>query len=596
MAASPGALVPAGAVLRVANVSGFYGDRLSAAREMLEGGPVDVLTGDYLAELTMWILAKARGRDPGAGFAATFLRQMEEVLGTCVDRGVRVVANAGGLDPRGLAGRLHELAERLGVRARIAYVEGDDLLPRLEELRAAGCALAHLDTGRAFEEMPGPPVSANAYLGAFGIAECLAAGADVVVTGRVTDASLVVGPAAWRFGWAPGDWDRLAGAVVAGHVLECGAQATGGNYAFFEEVPGLEHPGFPLAEIAADGSCVVTKHPGTGGLVSVGTVTAQLLYELGPPAYANPDAVARFDSIRLEELGRDRVRISGVRGTPAPPDLKLCINHRGGYRNGVSFVLTGLDVEAKAALLERTVRRRFAGRAAPAELHFHLARTEHADPETNERASAFLTVTAKDADARKVGRAFSSALVELALASYPGFYVTAPPGDASEVGVYWPALVPSQLVEQVAVLPDGRRVAVKPPAPSRAPGPEIPAPALPPAPAGPTRRAPLGRVAGARSGDKGGTANVGVWTRSDEAFAWLDAFLGVERLKQLLPEAAPLEVRRHRLPNLRALNFELRGLLGEGVASSVRPDPQAKSLGEWLRARVVDVPESLLVG
>jgi hypothetical protein len=275
--------------------------------------------------------------------------------------------------------------------------------------------------------------------------------------------------------------------------------------------------------------------------------------------------------------------------------LKLCINHRGGYRNGVSFVLTGLDVEAKAGLLERTIRRRLAGRDRPAELHFRLARTDHPDPETNERASAVLAVTAKDPDARRVGRAFSSALVELALASYPGFYTTAPPGDASEYGVYWPALVPAHLVEHVAVLPDGRRVVVEPPAPTRSPALEVAEPALPPAPAGPTRRVALGRVAGARSGDKGGTANVGVWVRSDAAFAWLDSYLDVERLKQLLPEAAPLEVRRHRLANLRALNFELPGLLGEGVASSVRPDPQAKSLGEWLRAREVDVPEALLV-
>jgi hypothetical protein len=582
--------------LRVANVSGFYGDRLAAAREMLEGGPVDVLTGDYLAELTMLILWKARQREGGAGWAATFLRQMEEVLGTCLDRGVRVVANAGGLDPRGLAARLRELAARLGLRARIAHVEGDDLLPRLGELRRGGCSLAHLDTGRPFESIPAPPVTANAYLGAWGIVECLAAGADVVVCGRVTDASLVVGPAAWRFGWARDDWDRLAGAVVAGHVLECGAQATGGNYAFFEEVPGLEHPGFPIAEIAPDGSCVVTKHPGTGGLVSVGTVTAQLLYELGAPAYANPDAVARFDSIRLEEQGPDRVRISGVRGEPAPPELKLCMNYRGGFRNSVSFALTGLDVEAKAELLERTILRRLGPRERFAELHFHLARTDRPDPDTNERASALFTVTAKDPDARKVGRAFSSALVELALASYPGFYATAPPGDASEYGVYWPALVPAAAVRHVAVLPDGREVPIEPAPPGARARVEVAAARPTPAPVGRLRRVPLGRVAGARSGDKGGNANVGVWVRSDAAFAWLDEYLGVERLKRLLPEAAPLAVRRHALPNLRALNFEIVGLLGDGVAASVRPDPQAKSLGEWLRAREVDVPEALLGG
>ncbi len=579
--------------LRIANCSGFYGDRLAAPRELVEGGPIDFLTGDYLAELTMLILWKGRQRDPDAGYAATFLRQMEDVLGLCVEKGVRVVVNAGGLNPAGLAAKLRELALRTGVPARIAHVEGDDLLPRLPELQAKGHLLRHLDTGRSLAAEGVQPVSANAYLGAFGIAACLDAGADVVVCPRVTDASLVVGPAAWHYGWARDDWDRLASAVVAGHVLECGAQATGGNYAFFREVPGLEHPGFPIAEVEPDGSFVVTKHPGTGGLVSVGTVTAQLLYEIAEPAYANPDAVARFDTIRLEQAGPDRVRISGVRGEPAPPELKVCINYAGGFRNAMTLVLTGLDAPAKAALVERSVRAAL-GPRAPAELHFHLAKTAWPDPDSNERASARLTVTAKDRDERKVGRAFSGALVELVLASYPGFYATSPPGEGSAYGVYWPALVPAGEVEHRAVLPDGRAVAIPPieaKGPARVVAPPV---ALPEPPGGPTRRAPLGALFGARSGDKGGNANLGVWARSDLAYAWLARFLTPERRKELLPETAAHVVRRYELPNLRALNFVIVGLLGEGVASSLRPDPQAKSLGEWLRARDADIPEALL--
>jgi hypothetical protein len=414
-----------------------------------------------------------------------------------------------------------------------------------------------------------------------------------VVCPRVTDASLVVGPAAWHYGFPRDDYDRLASLVVAGHILECGPQATGGNYAFFREVPGLEHPGFPLAEIEPDGSFAVTKHPGTGGLVSVGTVTAQLLYEIAGPAYANPDATARFDTIRLEQAGPDRVRVSGVRGEPPPPDLKVCINYAGGFRNSMTLLLTGLEVEEKAALVERTLRARFAGPRAPRELHFQLARTDHPDPETNERATARLTISAKDPDERKVGRAFSSAVVELVLASYPGLYAASPPGDASAYGVYWPALVPAAEVEHRAVLPDGRAVAV----PHAEAG---PAPAVPPArvdlpapPSGTARRAPLGALFGARSGDKGGNANLGVWARSDLAYAWLERFLTVERLQALLPETAAHELRRYELPNLRALNFVVVGLLGEGVASSLRPDPQAKSLGEWLRARWVELPEAL---
>jgi hypothetical protein len=582
--------------LRIANCSGFYGDRLAAPRELLEGGPIDFLTGDYLAELTMLILWKARQRDASGGYAATFLRQMEEVLGLCIEKGVRVVTNAGGLNPAGLAAKLRELAERTGVPARIAHVEGDDVLPRLAELQARGHALAHLDTGRPLAEAGAQPVSANAYLGGFGIAACLDAGADVVVCPRVTDASLVVGPAAWHFGWARDDYDRLASAVVAGHVLECGAQTTGGNYAFFGEVPGLEHPGFPIAEVEADGSFVVTKHPGTGGLVSVGTVTAQLLYEIAEPAYRNPDATARFDTIRLEPAGPDRVRVSEVRGEPPPPELKLCINYAGGFRNSMTLVLVGLDVEEKAALVERSVRARLAGPRAPAELSFQLARTAWPDPDSNERASARLSVTVKDRDERKVGRAFSSALVELVLASYPGFYATSPPGEASAYGVYWPALLPSAEVEHRAGLPDGRSVLVPHHEPKRRFALELAAAPPAAAPAGPTRRIALGRLCGARSGDKGGNANLGVWTRSDAAYAWLAGFLTPARLQALLPETARLEVRRFELPNLRALNFVIVGLLGEGVASSTRADPQAKSLGEWLRAREADVPEALLGG
>ena len=584
--------------VRIANCSGFYGDRLAAPAELLEQGEVpDVLTGDYLAELTMLILWKSRQRDPGLGYARTFYRQMEEVLGTCIDRGVRVVANAGGLNPAGLAQALRALADKLGIDADVAHVEGDDILGRLGPLQAAGDPLAHLDTGRPLIEAGSDPVSANAYLGGFGIAEALSGGADVVVTGRVTDASLVVGPAAWWFGWSRTDWDRLAGAVVVGHVIECGTQTTGGNYAFFSEVPGLEHPGFPIAEVAEDGSAVITKHEGTGGLVSVGTVTAQLLYEIGGPLYANPDVVADFSTIAVEDVGPDRVRVSGVRGLPAPEKLKVSINLLGGYRNTMTFVLTGLDIDAKAALVRRTMDELVGGASRFAHYDVRLVRTDVPDAPTNEQASAQLRVTVKDRDAEVVGRHFSNAATELALASYPGFYLTSPPGDASAYGVFWPTLVPRHAVDETVVHHDGRRVVLSPaPTPPPPPGAAGEPTTSPPPeiPSGDRRRMPLGTVIGARSGDKGGNANVGLWARSPAGFAWLTAELGVDRFRQLLPEAADLEVDRYELPNLRALNFVVHGLLGEGVASSTRPDPQAKSLGEYLRSRWVDVPVALL--
>ncbi|MCW7986517.1 exopolyphosphatase [Streptomyces platensis subsp. clarensis] len=561
------------AFLRIGNASGFYGDRFDALREMLTGGPLDVLTGDYLAELTMLILGRDRLKDPTRGYARTFLRQLEDGLGLAVERGVRIVTNAGGLNPAGLADAVRELADKAGVPVRVAHVEGDDLLAR----------------GGWGEGV----LTANAYLGGGGIAACLRAGADVVVTGRVTDAALVSGAAQAHFGWRPEDLDQLAGAVVAGHVLECGAQATGGNYSFFEGHD-LLRPGFPLAEIAADGSSVITKHPGTGGAVTTGTVTAQLLYETAGARYAGPDVTARLDTVRLTEEAPDRVRIDGVRGEAPPPTLKTGLTRLSGWRNEVTFVLTGLDVAAKAALVRRQMEAALdAAEHRPAEVCWTLARTDHDDADVQEEASALLRLVVRDPDPDAVGRVVSGAAVELALASYPGFHVTAPPGKGTPYGVFEAVAVDAAGVPHVAVLSDGTRISSQH-ALSTQELVRLPDPPLPePLPAGATRRGPLGRVAGARSGDKGGSANVGVWARTDRAWRWLAHELTVERFRQLLPETAELPVDRHVLPNLRALNFVVDGLLGEGVAAQARFDPQAKAVGEWLRSRHMDIPEVL---
>ena len=564
----------AGNPVRIGNCSGFYGDRAAAMREMLTGGDLDYLTGDYLAELTMLILGRDRMKDPARGYARTFLTQLEECLGIAVDRGVRIVVNAGGLNPAGLAGAVRALAERLGIPAAVAHVEGDDLLPRAAELNF------------------GSPLTANAYLGAWGIVECLNSGADIVVTGRVTDASVVVGPAAAHFGWARDDYDQLAGAVVAGHVIECGTQATGGNYSFFTEVPNLGHGGFPLAEISADGTSVITKHPGTGGQVGIGTVTAQLLYEIAGARYANPDATARFDTVTLSTDGPDRVRISGVRGEPPPPTLKVSLNSIGGFRNAATFVLTGLDIDAKADLLRRQLEAGLSTK--PAELQWNLARTDQPDADTEQTASALLTCTVRDPDPATVGRRFSSAAIELALDSYPGFHTTAPPSDGSVYGVFTAGFVPAGEVAHMAVHADGTRVPI-PPATETLELADLDDPPLPdPLPVGPTRRLPLGAVAGARSGDKGGAANIGVWVRTQDQWHWLANTLTVDAIRELLPEAADLPITRHLLPGLRAVNFVIDGILGQGVAYQARFDPQAKGLGEWLRSRHIDIPEEII--
>ncbi|MGA1220021.1 MAG: acyclic terpene utilization AtuA family protein [Ilumatobacteraceae bacterium] len=580
--------------IRIANCSGFFGDRLSGAKEMVEGGPIDVLTGDWLAELTMLILSRIRAKNPGRGFASTFVTQMEQVMGTCLDRGIKVVSNAGGLDPGGCADALQEIADRLGLNPTIAYVDGDNLLDRAVDLASSGDLVA-FDPSNGLGDVS-RYVSANAYLGCWGIVDALSQGADIVVTGRVTDAAVVCGPAAYHHGWSRTDWDALAGAVVAGHVIECSGQVTGGNYSFFTEVSGRERIGFPWADVFADGSSVIGKHDGTGGLVSVGTVTSQLLYEIGGSHYLGPDVTSRFDTISLEQVEQDRVRISGVKGEPPTGSLKVAMNELGGYRNDMVLALTGLDIEEKSAMaLEAFWEASPYAASDFEECEVRLVRTDHVDPNSNEAATAQLRISVKDRDERKVGRAFSNAFVETGLSSIPGFYsLSGGPSAGSPFGVYRPALVPADLVpayvhvngstRQVeSIAPDCDPVIVEPTA-----GPQGSTPD------GDTRSVPLGTLFGARSGDKGGDANLGIFARSDDAWLWLDAFLTVERFKELLPETADLTVDRYAFPNIRSLNFVVRGLLSEGVAASTRTDGQAKSLGEWLRARFVDMPVDLL--
>jgi hypothetical protein len=580
--------------VRIGNASAFYGDRLQAMRALVDGADVDVITGDYLAELTMLILWKARRKDPQTGYAQTFLRQFQDVVGACAERGIKVIVNAGGLNPAGMAERVREIIAAASVDLRVAHIEGDDLMPRLGDLQAGGATFTHLDTGQKLAETGVQPVTANAYLGGWGIASALRRGADVVITGRVTDAALVVGAGAWWHDWAPTDYDALAGAVAAGHIIECGPQATGGNYSQIGEISDRRYPGSPIAELAYDGSFVITKPHGTGGLVSPGTVTAQLLYEVGAPEYINPDVVAHFDTLTITEEAPDRVRVSGTKGTPPPSTLKVSMNYIGGFRNTMTMVLTGLDIEDKAAWATAELFEILGGADVFDDADVQLLRYDRPAPTSLAEATAHLRVSVKDRDRAKVDRRFSNAVVELAVAGYPGFHTTTPPSSASEYGVYWPALVDAATVQHTVVHADGSTELI--PLSSAvwvaAPSGELPAVRV--GDLGPTARRPLGTVVAARSGDKGGNANVGVWTDTESRWMWLRSHLTNERLAELLPEAAGLVVHRYELPNLKALNFVIVGFLGEGVASCTKTDPQAKGLGEYLRALHTDIPDILV--
>lgn len=579
--------------LRVGQFSAYHGDRSDGMGELLDTG-VDVLTGDYLAELTMLVLRKNQLRG-GPGYAASFVEQLERYLPRIAEGGVKVVTNAGGLDPEGCAEAVRAACARAGVALRVAAITGDDLRDDLGALLGADATLRNVDTGEDLVLADHEILTANAYLGAWPIVAALDAGADIVVCPRMTDASLVVGPAAWRFEWTRDDWDRLAGAVVAGHLIECCGQVTGGQFALFDEYPDLGLPGMPIAEITADGSSVITKAADTGGVVDTHTVTAQLIYEVRGREYLNPDVTVDLASVRIEQSGPDRVLVSGTRGREPSGSTKLSLTYEGGYRNTITVGVTGRHVTEKVDWLRRSVER-----AVGTPDEFDGFRWTVVGPVTETdgdqaQSSAWVVITARDTDRAKVGRAgFADRIVQLGTSNIPGFYLTTPPQKERLFGVQWPCLVEKKHV-QPRVLVDGAEatdVAWEYWEPSDTPAAVVPE--LPEIPTGPTVRVSLGDLVGTRSGDKGGIANLGVWARTPEIHAWIRRELTPERLVELVPEAEGLRVERHEFANLGALNFILVGYLEQGVSSCTRIDPQAKGLGEYLAARTVEVPQALV--
>lgn len=580
----------------IANCSGFYGDRLSAAKDMVEGGPIDVLTGDYLAELTMAILYNQRmQRGEDHGYVGTFLKQFRDVATACQEKNIKIVTNAGGLNPVSMAEKVEEIVEELGLKLKVAYIDGDDLIPRLDELNKDGELLKNIEKDIPLADYEKKPVTANAYFGAWGIKEALDKGADVVVCPRVTDAAVVIGPAAWKFNWSRDNFDALAGALAAGHIIECGAQATGGNYSFFQEVPTFLNMGYPIAEIFEDGSFTITKHPGTGGLVSVGTVTAQLLYEIGTPAYMNPDVISHFDTLKITQEAEDRVHVTSCRGSSAPKTHKVCINLAGGFRNGTELLLTGLDIEEKAKLVTESIFENVGGREQFDKVDVQLHRTDKENPESNEQAQAFLRISVMSQNPDLVGRLFNAKIVELGLANLPGWTGRSGSVPSGHYIEYWPALVDSKYItekvhfedETIDVIPTSQMgfedtYYQKEPYENKLK--EIKN----------TKKIYFGRLFGTRSGDKGGCANLGVWAKTEESYAFLFDFLTVDKVKELLPDLAQYQIERYELPNILSLNFYVHDILQDGVSSSTRLDGQAKSLGEYIRAKEIDAPDYLV--
>ena len=582
--------------IKIANCSGFYGDKLSAAKDLVDGGPIDVLTGDYLAELTMAILfgqKMQRGEDKG--YVGTFLKQINQIAKSCKEKNIKIVSNAGGLNPKSMAIEIEKILKEQSIDMKVAYIDGDDLMPTISNLKKSGEEFKNIDKGKKLDESGYSPLTANAYLGAWGIKEALDKGADIVVCPRVTDAAVVIGPAAWKFNWKRDNYDALAGALAAGHIIECGCQATGGNYAFFKEVESFDNVGYPIAEIYDDGSFYVTKHPDTGGLVSTGTVTAQLLYEINSPAYVNPDVIAHFDTLKIEEVEKDKVFVSGCRGSSPPDKHKVCINLAGGFRNGMEIILTGLDIEDKAKVFTDALFNSVGGRKQFDDVSIQLHRTDKENPNSNEEAMASLLVSVKSKDQNLVGRLFSAKIIELALANIPGFFAQGGVKSSGPVIIYWPALVDSKHIKEKVHI-DGEEIEVIPT--SQLELEEIY-----------YQKEPIkikkikkedekeiyfGEIYGTRSGDKGGCANLGVWAKNANSFAFLHDFLTVKKLKELLPDLNQYKIERFELANINSLNFYIHDILQDGVSSNDKKDGQAKSLGEYLRAKKVKVPQSII--
>ena len=579
--------------IKIANCSGFYGDRLSAAKEMVDGGPIDVLTGDYLAELTMAILYGQKiQRGEKAGYVGTFLKQLKQIASSCSEKNIKVVSNAGGLNPKSMAEEVKNILDSEGLNLKVAYIDGDDFMDKFDELKKNGEELKNLDTGVSLFKQSLPAVSANYYLGCWGIKKALDEGADIVICPRVTDAALVMGPAAWKFNWSRDDYDELAGSLAAGHIIECGAQATGGNYSFFKEVPSFQNVGFPIAEIEESGNFKIYKHKGTGGLVSTGTVTAQLLYEISSPKYLSPDVIAHFDSLKIEDLGDDKVFISNVKGSPPTNKHKACINLAGGYKNSMELIITGLDIEEKAKIFTDELFRSLGGKGEFDDVSIQLIRTDKKEPLTNEEAMAILKIDVKSSSPEKVGRIFSAKVIELALANYPGWTAQSEIKQASPFISYWPALVDSKNVKEKLHFNNESKVIEiekhqeQPINPEKTNIDEYVSKNI--------EKINFGRIFGTRSGDKGGCANLGVWAKDASSYSYLYHFLTVEQLKKLLPDLECFEIERYELPNIFALNFYVKGILENGVSSNNRKDGQAKSLGEYLGTKLIDCPKEFI--
>jgi hypothetical protein len=582
--------------------------------------PLDYISIDFLAEITMSILQKQYARDPKAGYARDFVTQLEPLLEEILERRIRIITNAGGVNPKGCAEALFEMARRRGVPLKVAVVGGDDLKGRIEELRARGIDLDNMETGQALGEYRDKILSANAYFGAMPVVDALKEAPDIVLSGRVTDTGITLAALIHEFGWKPDDYDRLAQGIVASHLVECGAQATGGNFTDWEKVPSYIDVGFPILEFEADGSFVLTKHPGSSGLVSLQTVREQFLYEMGHPQfYITPDAIADFSTMALENDGENRVRIRGATGAPPTDLLKVSTALEDGFKCTGSLIVSGPDAREKSRLFADILWRRLEAELASEGLApLEASQTELVGDDSTHRAltpehhptEILLRLSCRDHDRRKL-EIFRKLLPGLILSGPAGVAVTGGAPPVSEVVRYWPSLIPQdaapatvEVFRQEAGGDSPVRVLSKrdlkwpvtggEAKPARAIADPFPRSMLAELAPSPVVEVPLMRIAHARSGDKGDTGNIGLIGRSAHCYVWLRENVGAERVKAWFEGIAKGAVHRYLVPNLWALNFLLEESLGGGGTVSLQIDAQGKTYGQALLRCRVRIPEALV--
>ncbi|KAH8700746.1 hypothetical protein BGW36DRAFT_374886 [Talaromyces proteolyticus] len=599
--------------LRVGNVSGATGDSPTAMSRMARHGNVDVIVGDWLSEMNIAWNAITKSQDPELGYESGFLSQLVESLDVVIERGIKVITNAGALNTPSLAREVEELCRRKGCeQVIVAQVLGDDIsdLVTNSDGLEHNSGLHHLDhEDWRLRDWKLRPHCGVAYIGAWGIYEALQHGAQIVICGRVTDASPVIGAAAWWYGWKKDDWNKLAGALVAGHLIECGPYITGANFSGFKDfLPQLVDLSFPIAEIDDTGACTITKIEQYGGAITKFNTIAQLLYELQGELYLNPDTVADLQEIRVTQTAPDRVTVDGVKGMPPPATTKAMIAAPGGYQAEATFYINGLDVPEKAQMMKQQLKSAFRNNNF-SKFSVEVYGTPTSDPQSQQAGTVSLRVFAQAREKKDISSdKFKTPIYALRMQSYPGYHMnldfrTMDPKPFMEI---FPVIVSQCLIKQTVKLSSGKTIEIPPPVLTseyqlQRPSYETDSPVSLDY-FGPTERAPLGSIVHARSGDKADNFNVGIFVRHEDEYPWLQSFLTISCFKKLLGNdwkdltetGIKRSIERCEFPNILAVHFRVLDFLGGGIASSARIDGLGKGIGEYIRSRIVDVPVRFL--